>query len=277
MTVSRRIGCPRERRSCHGSAGPGRRPGRRPATVSVVSVVRSSSPVSVRRHCQLSPVSEPSGEVQRNTTPPSVRRPVTAGASVGACGSSGSGVVPLGDGVAVGGVGSSSPAVRNRNSPTTSNRAAPVTSQTSRQRSRVVGAGPSDGARGPSTATRGEEPEITVTGFSAVASSVVCAATSWTAGRSDSTAIMVRGKPAWASIRCRDRATSRALAGRCSGCLARHCWSSMSRAGGTSGRWVRGGVECRMRAVSAREVLSPLGIENGDRPTRRFQIVAPSE
>jgi hypothetical protein len=32
-----------------------------------------------------------------------------------------------------------------------------------------------------------------------------------------------------------------------------------------------------MRAVSARDELSPLGIENGERPTSRFQIVAPRE
>ena len=141
----------------------------------------------------------------------------------------------------------------------------------------MVGAGSSVGTAGLSTATLGVDPEMTVTGFSTVASSAVWAETSWTAGRSVSTAIMVRGKPAWASIRWSARATSSELAGRCSGSLARHCCRSRSRVTGTSGRWVRGGEECRMRAVSAREELSPLGMENGERPTSRFQIVAPRE
>ena len=118
---------------------------------------------------------------------------------------------------------------------------------------------------------------MTVTGLSTVSSSPEGVGTFCTAGRSVSTAIIVRGYPACASMRCRERASSSALSGRWEGSFARHCWSSRSSAGGTSGRWVRGGVECRMRAVSAREELSPLGIENGERPTSRFQIVAPRE
>ena len=154
----------------------------------------------------------------------------------------------------------------------------PATIQTSLARSLALGVSAWAGAAtGGSTAIRDEEPEITVTGLSTVASPDVCAGAGGTIGRSVSTEMAVRGNPACASIRWSDRASSRALAGRCSGCLARHCWSSRSSAGGTSGRWVRGGVECRIRAVSAREELSPLGIEKGERPTSRFQIVAPSE
>ena len=146
-----------------------------------------------------------------------------------------------------------------------------------RARSPAVGAGGSS-AGGASTATRGDDAEMTVTGLSTVSSSPEGEGTFCTAGRSVSTAIIVRGYPACASIALQ-RAGQLERAGRAggTGSFARHCWSSRSSAGGTSGRWVRGGVECRMRAVSAREELSPLGIENGERPTSRFQIVAPRE